>query len=582
MNRSDVAFALPLLACIGTIPLAAALPGDMDTAPPTTISYTYDAIGRLIAVSYTGQSLNYRYDPAGNILSVDAGDEPISDPLEDIVQITATSPAVMGAGAGDDTYILDAARLTGRERITISDSQGNNILQLVEGLSIRQSLVAPTALRLILSNGAQVTVLGADAFTYDAGGNALAGITHYPVSFGVFAQGALGVTVPPSGTVTGGPVVISALPVGTAVPASSTPVKVLAKASPPPDAVPAPLGGGEVSDLSGVALPPVLSELLEGATVSVDDFRAIPDGTRVLFGTPAALVAEDTNGVTDLYLYETERDLLERVSLGTTGAQGNAASTDGRLDGLGQRVAFVSAASNLVAGDTNGVSDIFVRDLRLNTTERVSVGFNGEQADGMSAQVQLDASGEWVAFVSEASNLVGDDTNGVADVFLRDLTHGVTERVSLEPSGFESSSAANAPTMDGTATLVVYERSDPKGCAQLDAFDARIGRSDPVVLPTLALDEAWCLSRPAISADRRYLAAVLRRGRSEIPEIWIVQRETGDWTTLAWPSDADAETSILELTDEGRAILLRQDAHRVSTPGVILDGWLIVPNPLAP
>lgn len=126
----------------------------------------------------------------------------------DLVLLESASPSVVGAGPGDDTYLLDPVRLTGRERITISDTQGTNRLQLVAGLSISQSLLAPSALRLTLSNGAQVTLLGADVFVYDAGGNASIGLNHPPVSFATFAQGALGVRVPASGTATGGAVTI--------------------------------------------------------------------------------------------------------------------------------------------------------------------------------------------------------------------------------------------------------------------------------------------------------------------------------------------------------------------------------------
>ncbi|CAK0760123.1 immune inhibitor A [Gammaproteobacteria bacterium] len=127
----------------------------------------------------------------------------------DVILIQATSPSTLGAGPGDDTYILTPYLLKGTESITLSDAQGTNLLQLVGGLSITKSDVAATALRLTLTNGATVTVLGANAFQYDVGGNATAGINHTPVTFAVFAQSTLGVAVPSgSSTVTGGPVTI--------------------------------------------------------------------------------------------------------------------------------------------------------------------------------------------------------------------------------------------------------------------------------------------------------------------------------------------------------------------------------------
>ncbi|CAK0775632.1 hypothetical protein CCP4SC76_6060002 [Gammaproteobacteria bacterium] len=127
---------------------------------------------------------------------------------DDVVLTQATSPSILGAGPGDDTYILTPYLLMGTENITISDAQGISRLQLVGGLSIASSEVAATALRLTLNNGAVVTVLGANAFQYDVGGNATAGINHTSVSFAAFAQNTLGVMIPTTGITIGGPVTI--------------------------------------------------------------------------------------------------------------------------------------------------------------------------------------------------------------------------------------------------------------------------------------------------------------------------------------------------------------------------------------
>ncbi|CAK0781056.1 hypothetical protein CCP4SC76_7720005 [Gammaproteobacteria bacterium] len=107
------------------------------------------------------------------------------------------------------SHVLTPYLLNGTESVILSDAQGTNRLQLVGGLSISKSDVAATALRLTLTNGAVVTVLGANVFKYDAGGDAVLGINHTPVSFADFAKNTLGVTVPTSGTATGGPVTIT-------------------------------------------------------------------------------------------------------------------------------------------------------------------------------------------------------------------------------------------------------------------------------------------------------------------------------------------------------------------------------------
>src|SRR4029079_1646625 len=98
----------------------------------------------------------------------------------------------------------------------------------------------------------------------------------------------------------------------------------------------------------------------------------------------------------------------------------------------GHLVAFWSSASNLVPNDTNGVNDVFVRDRLTNTTTRVSIDSSGVEGNGPSTDPAFSADGRYVAFQSAATNLVPNDTNGKIDVFVRDLQLGVTLRVSLD------------------------------------------------------------------------------------------------------------------------------------------------------
>ncbi len=125
----------------------------------------------------------------------------------------------------------------------------------------------------------------------------------------------------------------------------------------------------------------------------------------------------------------------ERASVGPDGRQGNGASSFPSVSADGRFAAFNSEAANLVQGDTNGVNDVFVRDRERGRTERVSLGPGGRQADGSSSFASISADGRFVAFISRASNLVSNDTNGELDVFVRDRKLGTTERVSLGPGG---------------------------------------------------------------------------------------------------------------------------------------------------
>jgi Tol biopolymer transport system component len=147
------------------------------------------------------------------------------------------------------------------------------------------------------------------------------------------------------------------------------------------------------------------------------------DGRFVLFSSSANnLVAGDNSQLgLDVFLHDSLSNTTVIVSVRTNGAGGgNGNSLFGGVSTNGRYVVFESDASDLVAGDTNGFGDIFVRDLVAGTTELISVSTNGGPADGASSQAVMTADGRYVAFVSAASNLVLDDTNRVPDVFVRD------------------------------------------------------------------------------------------------------------------------------------------------------------------
>ena len=160
-----------------------------------------------------------------------------------------------------------------------------------------------------------------------------------------------------------------------------------------------------------------------------DDPVMSADGRFVAFWSDATnLVAGDTNGVRDVFVHDRETGVTERVSVSGGEAQGNAfsggflhfASMGTSISADGRFVAFRSTASNLVAGDDNNAADMFVRDRLAGTTERVSVDSAGGQANGDSYTVSISADGRFVAFESAATNLVAGDTNGFDDIFLRD------------------------------------------------------------------------------------------------------------------------------------------------------------------
>ena len=151
------------------------------------------------------------------------------------------------------------------------------------------------------------------------------------------------------------------------------------------------------------------------------------NGRFVVFASKATnLVPGDTNRVTDIFVRDRKRGTTERVSISSGGAQADRPSFGQSISADGRFVAFASRATNLALGDTGPNQDVFVRDRHLGTTETVSVGLNGVHARGHSFYPSISKDGRFVAFVSGASNLVQGDTNNVQDVFVRDRRARVT------------------------------------------------------------------------------------------------------------------------------------------------------------
>jgi Tol biopolymer transport system component len=159
------------------------------------------------------------------------------------------------------------------------------------------------------------------------------------------------------------------------------------------------------------------------------------DGNVVAFGSwMTNLVSGDTNIWPDVFVRDRAAGTTERVSVSSTGAQGDDFSQNASVSCDGRFVAFDSWSTNLVPGDTNGVLDVFVRDRWTGTTERVSVDSSGNQSHGGGLPA-ISCNGRLVAFFSNASDLVPNDTNGVDDVFVHDRLTGTTTRVTLGLGG---------------------------------------------------------------------------------------------------------------------------------------------------
>lgn len=186
-----------------------------------------------------------------------------------------------------------------------------------------------------------------------------------------------------------------------------------------------------------------------------------PDGRFVAFTSFAAdLVVGDTNADWDVFVRDRNAGTTERVSVSTSGAQASggtpwasrpAISDDGRF------VAFDTYASSLVAGDNNNHLDVFLRDRQSGTTSCVSVDLAGQPGNSLSSTPAISSDGRFVAFYSESTNLIAIDANGPAwDVFVRDLATGTTTCVSVSTAGAQGNNFSWIPSISATGRFVAF------------------------------------------------------------------------------------------------------------------------------
>ncbi len=145
------------------------------------------------------------------------------------------------------------------------------------------------------------------------------------------------------------------------------------------------------------------------------------DGRYVAFSSDSTnLVPGDTNGTFDAFVHDMQTGATTRVSVNSMGEQGYGHSASLFISADDRYVAFASDASNIVPGDTNGQSDLFVHDMQTGATVRISLGDDCVEENGGSSEAVISADGQHVAFSSSASNLISGDTNGTSDVFMSD------------------------------------------------------------------------------------------------------------------------------------------------------------------
>ena len=301
------------------------------------------------------------------------------------------------------------------------------------------------------------------------------------------------------------------------------------------------------------------------------------DGRYVAFASDASnLVAGDTNGSGDVFVKDRTTGTTTRVSCDSSGVQGNEGSYAPSISSGGRYVAFASSASNLVAGDTNGDGDIFVKDLTTRTTTRVSCDSSSVQGNDFSGYPSISADGRYVAFLSDASNLVAGDTNDMPDVFVKDRTTRTTASVSSRSGCVTSDIWTDHPSISADGRYVAFFSSasnlvagDTNGHGDIFVKDLTTGTTSRVSCDSGGVQGNHESGEPSISADGRYVAFasyasnLVAGDTNGYPDIFVKDRTTGTTTRVRCDSSGGQDGSPSgspSISADGRYVAFQSEA----------------------
>ncbi|MBO9523679.1 MAG: PD40 domain-containing protein [Nocardioidaceae bacterium] len=244
-----------------------------------------------------------------------------------------------------------------------------------------------------------------------------------------------------------------------------------------------------------------------------DDPAISADGRYVVFRSLANLTPGIADSVFDIFLKDRVTGALEKVSVSAPGLLGHDQSYLPTVSADGRYVAFASFAKDLVPGDTNHKSDIFVRDRTAGTTERISVDNDGGEADNTSTQPEISADGQYVAYMSSATNLVAGDDNGLNDVFRWSRANHSSRRVSETSAGVGGDGWSASPSISADGRYVAFfseagnlTAGDTDGWADVKVWDGNDGSFEQISLTSTGAEVFADVGSPSISADGRYVA----------------------------------------------------------------------------
>jgi len=304
------------------------------------------------------------------------------------------------------------------------------------------------------------------------------------------------------------------------------------------------------------------------------------DGRYITYYSEATtLVAGDTNGALDVFLFDTTTGTTTRISTATDGTQANGSSFDAAISADGRYITYYSEATNLVVGDNNGAYDVFLFDATTGTTTLVSKATDGTQGDSRSYTPAISADGRYITYYSEATTLVAGDTNGTLDAFLFDTTTGTTTLVSQATDGTQGNSISYTPRISANGRYVTYfsyssnlVAGDTNTSFDVFLFDTTTGTTTLVSKATDATQSDGNSYNPTISADGRYIAYYsdatnLVAGDTNLsPDAFLFDAVTGTTTRISTATDgaqANSGSYLPAISADGRYITYSSDASNL-------------------
>lgn len=281
------------------------------------------------------------------------------------------------------------------------------------------------------------------------------------------------------------------------------------------------------------------------------------DGRYIAFESRATkLVPNDTNNTDDIFVYNIKKRQTIRVSVSSNGVQANGESSKPSISADGRYVAFASKASNLVPGDTNDVSDIFVHDLTTGKTTRVNLTSRDKQINGSSGTAIISANGRFVAFTSSDNKIVPHDLNLSGDAFIRDLKLGTTTRVSLNSNGIEGNGPSTASALSETGRFVTIRSDasnlvpdDENEASDIFVHDRKTGITTRVSVSSTGEEAEGSSVGSSMSANGRFVAfhstaSNLTENATTTLNVFVHDRNTGETTLVSLSTSGEVGTNV--------------------------------------